>query len=496
MHLWLFYCVLVLLFIYLLKKPLYQHMATLNVYTSKKNLPFFGDARYLFGDPGNIMNMMMETSKECSEKGGLTKLWQGPFLFFFCTDPVKAEALLKHHLEKDDMIKVLRTLTGNGSLFAPVPIWKPRRKVMVSALHPKFVANFFSIFLNRSQKLVDEIAPTVSSKTPVKIWPYLNSYNFDVTLEAGMGEKEFLPEDKEIVLNSMSQLKDYLTKRIFQFWQTPDFLFRFHPNHIKVDSLRKIVFSILDKGVNKKTSEVLNEDTLLQNKLSIFDLFVAFSRRDVEYNEVELREEVITLVSAATDTCSNVLEFVLILLAKYPVVQEKVYEELHTEFHEQNMLPKTREDLSKLKYLERVINEALRLYPPAPFVLRKTKRQTTFSDGIVIPEDASILVSLWGLHRNKKHWGPDADCFDPDRFLPERYSRVPPGCFIPFLSGSRNCPGFAFAMMSVKTVLSVLLKTYRVKPDAENGPIPQIKLNYDITITAVDSKIAFEKRSL
>ncbi|CAG4980563.1 unnamed protein product [Colias eurytheme] len=128
------------------------------------------------------MNMMMEMSKECSEKGGLTKMWQGPFVFFFCTDPVKAEALLKHHLEKDDMINVLRTLTGNGSLFAPVPIWKPRRKVMVSALHPKFVANFFSIFLNRSQKLVDEIAPIVSSKTPVKIWPYLNSYNFDVTV--------------------------------------------------------------------------------------------------------------------------------------------------------------------------------------------------------------------------------------------------------------------------------------------------------------------------
>ncbi|XP_038217008.1 cytochrome P450 4C1-like [Zerene cesonia] len=414
-----------------------------------------------------------------------------------CTDPVKAEMLLKYHLEKDDFVKAFRIITGNGSLFAPVSAWKPRRKVMLSALHPKYVANFFNIFLNRSQKLVGEIAPAVENKTPFEMWRYLNSYNFEVTLEIGMGEKELSPEDKEIVLTSMTLMKDYVTRRIFQFWQTPDILFRFHPNYKKIKSLKIIVFSILDKIITKKRSEVLGvtQDKLLQNKLSIFDLFVAFSRRDVEYTETEMREELVTLVSAATDTCTNVLEFVLILLAKYPVVQEKVYEELRAEFQGHNMLPRTRQDLTKLKYLERVINETLRLYPPAPFVIRRTKTRTTFPNGVIIPDDASILISLWGLHRNKHHWGPDADCFDPDRFLPDRYSRVPPGCFIPFLSGSRNCPGFSFAMMSVKTVLSVLLKTYRIIPNPEAGPIPDIRLKYDITVGAVDGKVAFEKRS-
>ncbi|XP_038210488.1 probable cytochrome P450 313a4 [Zerene cesonia] len=116
------------------------------------------------------------------------------------------------------------------------------------------------------------------------------------------------------------------------------------------------------------------------------------------------------------------------------------------------------------------------------------------ADGITIPENISVLISIWGLHRNKKYWGPDADCFDPDRFLPERYTQVPSGCYIPFIAGPRNCPGYSYAMMSMKITLCVLLKNFRVLPDPEDGPIPHIRVKFDITMSVLDDKVALEKR--
>ncbi|KOB58123.1 Uncharacterized protein OBRU01_25527 [Operophtera brumata] len=76
----------------------------------------------------------------------------------------------------------------------------------------------------------------------------------------------------------------------------------------------------------------------------------------------------------------------------------------------------------KLRYLDRVVKESLRLFPPVPFIIRKVLEDTKLPSGRTMPAGSGIAVSIWGLHRDPKYWGPDAEHFDPDRFLPERVS--------------------------------------------------------------------------
>ncbi|CAG4937141.1 unnamed protein product [Colias eurytheme] len=501
MFLWVYF-MFVILFLYLGKRHIRRYVVASRIYSTKKNLPFIGVAHHFSGDTESIMESLVDLSSECSENGGVLRAWLGPLLYLITTDPEKIDVILKHHLDKDDVIKVLHLGVGYGSLFAPGPIWKPRRKVMISVLHPKVLTNFFDTFVQRGKKLAENLAVIAVDKEPKSIWPYLNSHSFDIIWETTIGKSSIdFDRHKETFLDAITQVKDYLTTRIFHFWLQPDFTFRLHPNFAKIEALKKTGYAFLDEVVRNKRRE-FNEQHVtdqslgqINEKSTLFDLFLSFSKRDNNgYNDLEMREELLSLFLAATETCANAVCIVLKLLGKYPLVQEKVYEEMCAAFQDQDMLPNNKEDLAKLEYLERVINETLRLYPAAPFIIRKTNKDIKFPDGITIPENISVLISIWGLHRNKKYWGSDADCFDPDRFLPERYTQVPPGCYIPFIAGPRNCPGYSYAMMSMKITLCVLLKDFRVQPDPEDGPIPHIRVKFDITMSVLDDKVALEKR--
>ncbi|CAG4937133.1 unnamed protein product [Colias eurytheme] len=501
MYLWV-YCIFVIIFLFLGKRHIRRYVVASRIYSSKKNLPLIGVAHHFSGDTESIMKSLAEVSTECSENGGILRAWLGPLLYIVTTDPGIMDVILKHHLDKDDVIKVLHTGVGNGSLFAPGPIWKPRRKVMLSVLNPKVLTSFFDDFVERGKKFAQDLSRISVGNEPLNMWPLLNAYSFDIIWETTIGKSSIDIDDyKETFLESINQVKDYLTTRIFHFWLQPDCIFRLHPNYAKVESIKKSAYAFLDMVVRKKRSEfkeqydVTNKSLSQNEKSTLFNLFIFFSRRDNnEYNDLVMQEELLALFLAATETCTNAVCVALKLLAKYPQVQEKVYAELCAAFQDQDMLPNNKEDLGKLEYLERVIYETLRLYPPAPCIIRKTNKDVEFPDGITIPEDTAVLISIWGLHRNKKYWGSDADCFDPDRFLPERYTQVPPGCYIPFIAGPRNCPGYSYAMMSMKTTLCVLLKNFRVLPEPEDGPIPHIRVKFDVTMSVLDDKVALAKR--
>ncbi|GBP32874.1 Probable cytochrome P450 313a1 [Eumeta japonica] len=194
------------------------------------------------------------------------------------------------------------------------------------------------------------------------------------------------------------------------------------------------------------------------------------------YSNLELREESFILIAAGTDTSAVALGFTLTLLAKYPDVQEKVYRELHDVVGKlDRQLEK--EDLPKLTYTERVIKESLRLFPPVRIISRKVEEEIMLPSGRILPAGAGVVASLWGAHRDPAHWGSDADHFDPDRFLPERFRPQHTCSYIPFSNGPRNCLGYQYAMMSLKTALAAVLRRCRIVSEPEKGPVPHRSTN-------------------
>lgn len=89
------------------------------------------------------------------------------------------------------------------------------------------------------------------------------------------------------------------------------------------------------------------------------------------------------------------------------------------------------EDLHKFSYVEMVIKEALRLFPPAGIIARQTNDEVEL-DGYLVPKDTTIVLSIFDLQRNPKYWGEDAHLFRPERFEPENIKKVNPHAFVPF----------------------------------------------------------------
>lgn len=127
------------------------------------------------------------------------------------------------------------------------------------------------------------------------------------------------------------------------------------------------------------------------------------------------------------------------MLAMNQDLQDRVVDELRSVLPDKNS-PAGRADLDKLELLDRCMNESLRLFPVVTIMARRCSTPFKIQDYEIKP-GMSIAIGIRQIHRNPKYWGPNADNFDPDNFLPERVKARSPYCFIPFSAGPRNCIG-------------------------------------------------------
>ncbi|KAI4462783.1 cytochrome p450 family 4 [Holotrichia oblita] len=140
------------------------------------------------------------------------------------------------------------------------------------------------------------------------------------------------------------------------------------------------------------------------------------------------------------------------------IFQERAYQEVSDVLQDDK--PLEFNNLSDLKYIERVLKESLRIYPSVPTISRTTSDDIKIDD-YIIPKGTSVAMHIFDIHRNPKYF-PHPTKFDPDRFLPENSKDRHPYAFIPFSAGPRNCIGQKFALMEEKILLSYILKNYKV----------------------------------
>lgn len=177
----------------------------------------------------------------------------------------------------------------------------------------------------------------------------------------------------------------------------------------------------------------------------------------------QIRDQIVTFIVAGHETVASAMTWTWALLAAHPQVQQRVQEEADTVLAGRTA---TFDDLPNLRFTRAVIDEALRLYPPA-WLITRNALQADELGGREIPRGALIIMSPWLLHRHPDVWDTP-DVFDPDRFMSGRASRT---SFIPFGAGLRQCIGKDFAYLESTLMLATMASRFTLSyPTADGIP--------------------------
>jgi cytochrome P450 len=187
----------------------------------------------------------------------------------------------------------------------------------------------------------------------------------------------------------------------------------------------------------------------------------------------ELRDQVFTFLVAGYETTAVALSWTVALLDRHPEADRQLRDEVSAVLGGRTP---TIEDLPRLDYTRRVVEEALRLYPPV-YGLVRDAREVDVIGGFRIPARSMIVLSPYVTHRHPDFW-PDPEVFDPDRFTPERSAGRPRFAWYPFLGGPHQCIGQDFAMMEATLVIAMLAQNVRLRlaPGATLVPKPMLSL--------------------
>lgn len=453
---------------------------------------------YFNKKPEDVMDFIFTLSRKY---GTMFRVWVGTRLALFCTNTPDTETVLSSQklIRKSELYKFLVPWLGNGLLLSTDQKWFNKRKIITPAFHFKILEQFIEVFDRQSGILVQKLKPEASGKL-VNVYPYVTLCALDVICETAMGTPINAQTDVDSkYVRAVTELSYLLTTRFVKVWQRSDFLFNLSPDRKRQDKVIKVLHDFTTNIIQKRRKELMDhgdsgisgDDSIgSKKKMAFLDVLLQASVDGKPLTDKEIQEEVDTFMFEGHDTTTIAIAFTLLLLARHPEVQEKVYKEVTEIIGTDLTTPATYRNLQDMKYLEMVIKESLRLYPPVPIIGRKFTEKTTIG-GNVIPEDSNFNLGIIVMHRDPKLFD-DPEKFDPERFSPERtMEQSSPYAYIPFSAGPRNCIGQKFAMLELKSTLSKVIRNYRL---TEAGPEPQLIIQ--LTLKPKDGlKIAFVPRA-
>jgi cytochrome P450 len=233
------------------------------------------------------------------------------------------------------------------------------------------------------------------------------------------------------------------------------------PNRLMTGSAMRQTKRLADQSINARKAEGAKSPP------DLLDLLMAGADPESgrQMTTAELRDNLLTFIVAGHETTALTLSWALYLCAFDPAVQALARKEAQAVLGDRSA---TVADLSRLPLVRRIVDEALRMYPPAAFLSRTAIAADTLCGREIRPGD-TVILPIYALHRHRLLW-EDADAFRPDRFADPK--AVPRFQYLPFGDGPRICIGASFALQEAVIVLATLLARFRFSPVPGKNPKP------------------------
>ncbi|XP_054845905.1 cytochrome P450 4V2 [Eublepharis macularius] len=417
----------------------------------------------------------------------LMKLWIGPlpFLVLYHAETVEVVLSSSKHIDKSYPYKFLHPWLGTGLLTSSGSKWRTRRKMLTPTFHFTILADFLEVMNEQASILVEKLEKHVD-KEPFDCFLYITLCTLDIICETAMGKNVGAQNNKDSeYVQSVYRMSELVHQRQRTPWKWADLLYLLFKDGREHYKKLKILHNFTDNVIAEKARELENQSDAISTgeqsgrkvRRAFLDLLLNATDDDgkkLSYRDI--REEVDTFMFEGHDTTAAAVNWSIYLLARYPEAQRKVHRELDEVFGDSNRHV-TSDDLKKLRYLECVIKEALRLFPSVPFFAR-TLNEEYYIRGYKIPKGTDVLIGVFALHRDPEVF-PEPEEFRPERFSAENSAGRHSYAYVPFSAGPRNCIGQRFAQMEEKTILATILRNFWIETrqkyeDLE--PVPELIL--------------------
>lgn len=428
-------------------------------------------------------------------------MWNWHVLFWYYLTGISEPEDIQKILTNDDCLnkpylydhlKVKKSILNTDK-----EIWKPERRALNPAFNPKMLQNYVPVINRFSKQLIKQIEPYLTDRNDGNLYRTIFISQMEMVSRTLLGSNmDMNAKQLSIFYHFVKMIMSNVQYRILRFWLRWDFIFNLTKVGREEKKPLRDCFDLIEKIYRHKVNEIdaLNQSQGIDHlKIVAEENATNFLERglilekDGFISHENFKDQLGVIIVAGLDTSATTIYATLLLLAINQKHQKLVVDELRSIFDTADC-EVTHAHLAGMQYLDRVIKESLRIFPPVPLIARKTTADIQLANG-TIPTDSMLFIHIMKLHRNPKIWGENALQFDPDRFLPENVAKRPPYSYIPFSGGARNCIGMKYAMVSAKVVLANILRRFKFSTDLK---IEDIRVRVDLILELRINKNALQ----
>ncbi|XP_022827263.1 cytochrome P450 4d8-like [Spodoptera litura] len=448
-------------------------------------LPIIGHSHLLIGDRKHLWKYIKYFTLTSLKYGGTLEIWFGLKRHYVLTDPDDCLKLANTCYSKSYIYDFAKDFINNGLITADAATWKVNRKLLNPAFNQQVLDTFINEMNIQARNVVSNLKNELENES-FDVLRHIVSFTLSTVSRTSLGLTD---EDQKIIDTDYAAAIDSIfalyCDRFQKVWLHLNFIFNWSEIKRKQDRLLKILHNIMIPLIAKRKSELSTkrEPTYYEDRPGkfkpILDQMLQMASDHGVFSDEDIREHLDTLVAASYDTTSSAMTHMLLAIATYPEIQNKIYNEIQEVLQNKDD-DFTKHDLQKLVYLEAVMKESLRLHSATPLIGRNIDVDVKLKN-CTIRANSTSIIGVYALHRHPL-WGPDANEFKPERWLDPSISSLleKPALFAAFGIGKRNCIGKTYSMLMMKIVLAHIVRQYHI-----SGDIHKVVCEFDIVLKPV-----------
>ncbi|XP_022936863.1 uncharacterized protein LOC111443322 isoform X1 [Cucurbita moschata] len=412
--------------------------------------------------------------KTIQNYGKSSYMWLGPYPRVHIMDPDQLKATFSqiNDIQKPDMNPLIDYLL-EGIITHEGEKWAKHRKIINPAFQLDKLKGMVPAFVESSKEILSEWERIVPEEgcCELNVMPYLQDMTCDAISRTAFGSSY---KEGQMIFQLLKQLIDLVVKVAFGVY-IPGWRFLPTKSNKKLKEINEEIKKLVLDIINKR-QKAMKEGEAVQNDLlgilldsNAKEIEAQGNNKDFGMSIEDVIKECKIFYIGGQETTAQLLTWTMILLSFHTEWQERARAEVREVFG--NDTPNS-DGLNRLKVVNMILHEVLRLYPPASMLLREVKKETSVGK-LNVPAGVMLIAPVILIHRDREIWGEDANEFKPERFSNgvSKASKLQPA-FFPFGWGPRICMGQNFAIMEAKVAMSLILQrfSFELSPSYAHAP--------------------------